>query len=171
MPESMVWTNALVRLSTTTVGMTFGTTTTAEGSTGLYNVSEYVMRARLMREFDEHDDTTMGLTDHSRIPGLESWEVELEMTQTFHGAVPSWGAGNSPRSLDDLLYDLAASKVTFIAAIRTCNTARSCDNAEYWGPVRAFRHTPMDGTVGDLLRVNPVFRSAGNITRVTSATG
>lgn len=172
---SMVFTNALVRVSTSTSNIALGTTTSAEGSTGLYDISGYVMRTRLMREFDEHDDTVMGLTDHSRIPGLESWAVELELTQQFHAAVPANSTGganvNSNRSLDDLLFDLTQSKPKFIVAIRACNTARSCDNPEYWGQVRAFSHSPLDGAVGDLLMTNPAFRSAGNIARITSATG
>lgn len=172
---SMVFTNAYVRVATSTANITFGTTTSAEGSTGFYNLSQYVMRVRLTREFDEHDDTTMGLTDHSRIPGLESWEVELDLTQQYHGAIPANSTGgadiSSPRSVDDLLYELTASKPRVIVAVRACNTARSCDNPEYWGQARLFRHSPATGAVGELLMTNPVFRSAGNIARITSATG
>jgi len=167
---SMVFTNALIRVATSTAP-SFGTTTTAEGSTGLYDLSPYVMRCRLTREFDEHDDTTMGLTDHSRIPGLESWEVELELTQQFHGTLTGWSGGASGRSLDDLLYELTASKPRCTVAVRACNTARASDNPEYYGTARFFRHSPLNGAVGDLLMTNPVFRSAGNINRVVSATG
>lgn len=164
---SMVWTNALIRLSTTssTAAVVIGTTTTGgtpEG-TGLTDISSYVARCSLTREFDEHDDTVMGLTAHSRTPGLGSWGVELEMLQ-------GWETGGGLVNVDRFLNDIIAARAKVWAAVRTCNTARTSDNPEYYGMVRLFTHTPYDGSIGDLLKTNPAFRSAGSLARAVCAT-
>lgn len=151
---SFVFTNALVRISTSTSPAT-------PEAAGMTNVSGQVSRVRLTREFDEHDDTHMGLTAHSRTPGLENWNVDLELNQSFTGA-----AGTN---IDDLLHTIIDGKVKMRVAVRTCNGARSSDNPEYFGSARLFTHSPYDGAVGDLLKTNPSFRSAGNLSRFTSA--
>src|SRR5688572_31402596 len=126
---SMVWTNALIRVSTTssTGSVVIGTTTTGgtpEG-TGFFDISAYVARASMTREFDEHDDTTFGLTAHSRTPGLGSWGAELEMLQGME-------TGASLINVDRVLNDIIAARGRVWVAIRTCNTDRSSDNPEYY---------------------------------------
>jgi len=162
---SQVWTNALIRVSTTssTAAAVVGTTTTGAVSegTGMTDISAYAGRCNLTREFDEHDDTVFGLTAHSRTPGLGSWGAELEMMQGFDAVGVN---------VDRFLNDIIASRGRVWVSMRACNTARSSDNPEYYGLARIFSHTPFDGAVGDLLKTNPAFRSAGSLLRAVCAT-
>src|SRR6185295_16995073 len=124
---SQIFTNALIRVSTTssTSVAVVGTTTTGgtpEGS-GMNDISAYTARCQMVREFDEHDDTVFGLTAHSRIPGLGSWGAELEMMQGFDV---------TGVNVDRFLNDIIASRGRVWVSIRACNTARSSDNPEFF---------------------------------------
>ena len=163
---SIIFNQAQVRLSTTTSTGTvvIGTTTTGgtpEGS-GLTDFSAFVARVRINRDFDEHDDTVMGMSAHSRVPGLESWDMEMELIQEF--------SNSAALNIDKRLHDIIDGRLKIVAAIRPVAAARSSDNPEYYGHVRLFSHTPMDGAVGDLLKTTPSFRSAGSLTRSVCAT-
>src|SRR5262245_59144083 len=74
MPE-LIFNNAQVFLGTSS---SIGST-----SAGVFDISTFVTRIRLQRQFDLHDDTRMGLTAHSRIAGIEDWTAELELLQDF----------------------------------------------------------------------------------------
>ena len=157
---SMVLTNAYVRLSTTTSSSAAIVGTT--GDTGMIDISPAVMKVTMKRTFDQHDDTHMGLTAHSRIPGLESWEMTCELLQDYHSAAAP--------PVDELLDSIISGRLKVLAAVRPINAARTTDNPEYWGPVRLFSHSPIDGSVGDLLKTPAALLSAGNLTRAVCAT-
>ena len=154
---SIIFNNAQVRIATST-SLAVGTTN--DGA--LKDISAFVSRVRLNRDFDEHDDTVMGMSAHSRTPGLESWETEVEMIQEFSTL--------ANLNVDRLLHDIIDGRIKVSMAIRPVSAARSSDNPEYYGHVRLFTHSPMDGAVGDLLKTTPSFRSAGSLFRAVCTT-
>lgn len=127
------------------------------------DISTRVRSVRLSYTADEHDDTVMGLTSHSRVQGLFSWDVELECLQDFD-------SGGTPNSIDELFFDLLDNKVKFNVCVRPVAGVRSSDNPEYQGPVRVRSHDPVTGAVGDLLTTRIPLMSAGNLSRKTSGT-
>lgn len=140
---SQVFTNAYVMLTSSTQAL-----------------HSQLTSVRLNRTFDEHDDTRFGMTDHSRIPGLGSWSLELE-------GVSEYGSTETV-PLDSIL----AAKVggaAFTVAVRPFNAARSSDNPEYTGQVRLFEYQPVGGGVGDLLKTPIRLLSAGSLTRVVTS--
>lgn len=156
---SVIFNNAKVMLSTTTCS---GITTT-----GMYDISAIVSRVRLNMEAAEVDDTVMGMEYRSRLPGLKSWQVDLELLQDFAAAVATPFPVENP---DKVLFAIYDDNPRVIISVRPDNAIRSSCNPDYYGPARLFGYSPLDGAVGDLLKVNPSFRSAGNIIRsVTSS--
>lgn len=135
-------------------------TSTAMGSTsGGLDISKWVTRVRLQRQFDLHDDTRMGHTAHSRIAGIEDWTAELEILQDFAST-----SIDDTHGMDKLLASILGVRSRL--CIRPVSAARSSDNPEFDGPVMLEAYNPMDGAVGDLLKITIPFRSAGNLSRL-----
>jgi hypothetical protein len=154
MPE-LIFNNAQVFLGTSSA---IGST-----SAGVFDISTFVTRIRLQRQFDLHDDTRMGLTAHSRIAGIEDWTAELELLQDFASTSVAAAMG-----LDKLIASILGVRARM--AIRPVLAARSSDNPEFDGIVMLESYSPMDGAVGDLLKLTIPFRSAGSLTRTVAAT-
>lgn len=123
------------------------------------DISDHVTSLTLTRRFELLEDTRMGLTAKSRIPGLEEWQFEVEIIQDFQ----STGAG-----IEKLLAQLSTSTSAFPIRVRGVNANRSSDNPEYSGNVFLESWTPFRGNVGELLKTTVPFVSAGNITRTVT---
>jgi hypothetical protein len=163
----VIFNNAEVILGTSTAMMSTTTATSTTTNAAPYDISVFVKRVKLQRQFDLHDDTRMGHTAHSRIAGLEDWTAELELLQDFQiGSILTNNAGGGlPTSLDKLIASILGVRAQL--AIRPILGARSSDNPEFNGAVMLESYSPMDGAVGDLLSITIPFRSAGNLARIT----
>ena len=166
MPE-LIFNNAQVLLST---GTAYGSSTTSTTLTTLYDISDYVTRVRLQRQFDLHDDTRMGLTAHSRIAGIEDWTAELEVLQDFGSTTIPFGLTQfaAPTGIDKLIASILGVKARM--CLRPVDAVRSSDNPEFDGVVMLESYSPLDGSVGDLLKLTIPFKSAGSLNRWTSST-
>ncbi len=140
---TMIFSNAYLRLTTTS-----------------QDLSALCKRVSLRTEFEEQDDTRMGMTSRSRVPGLNSWSVEAEFVQEFQST--------EPIPLDKLFGPMVGNSAAVELAMRPVNAGRSSDNPEYRGNVRLFQYNPIDGAVGDVADVTVRFLSAGNLTRSAS---
>ena len=147
-PSPIIFTNAYFAFATSTGAVTI-------------DFSNHVQAIRLTFSADEQDDTVMGLTSHSRVQGLFSWTGEVDLLQDFE----STGA----TAVDAKFFDLLNNKIKFNMAIRPFNAARSSDNPEYNGLVRVFQHNPLQGAVGDLLKITVPLMSAGNLNRTVTS--
>lgn len=158
----------LLGTSTAMVSTASGTSTTT--NIAPYDISAFVRRVRLQRQYDLHDDTRMGHTAHSRIAGLEDWTAELEVLQEFQTCTIATNntGGGVPTNIDKLVSSILG--VRAMIAIRPVAGSRTSDNPEFQGPVMLESYSPIDGAVGDLLSMTIPFRSAGNLTRYTSTT-
>jgi hypothetical protein len=149
----VVWKNAMLIIGTTMTGTT---------GIARIDVSDHVKSLTLTRKFDLLDDTRMGLTAHSRIPGLEMWTAEAELIQEFL-TTQSGGAG-----LDGFLASLIG--VTPIPIeIRPVNAIRTSDNPGFIGNAIMESYTPFKGEAGSLLTTVVPFQSAGSLTRIATS--
>ena len=146
---AVIYTNALVMLSTST-------------STGLNDVCNSVMKLELPRDADEHDDTVMGLTAHSRVIGLEKWSFKMTMLQSFSTA----DGGLNTNSLLSTLYTLSKAGSKFLMKVQAFGgtSTVSASNPNWSGLVVLKNYSPINGGVGDLLKTDVEFLGSGNLT-------
>ena len=151
---SEIFTNASVIISTST-------------AVGSNDLSNRVMKLVLTREGDEHDDTVMGLTAHSRIIGLEKWSFKTDMIQSFSTS----DGGLNTNQLLNTLYSLRTSlNQKFMVTVRKDATAiRSTSNPEWSGLCVLKGYDPINGGVGDLLKSSVEFLGSGNLSQVTTS--
>lgn len=171
---SVIFTDAQVLLATSTAAVGSSATATGTGATTPFDLSDFVTAVRISYTADEHDDTVMGLTAHSRVQGLFSYDVELELLQDFTSTnvtrLNSTGH-MSVTGIDKLFFDLIDNKAKVACFIKpVASVARSSDNPEYHATVRVRSHQPMTGAVGDLLKTTVPLMSAGNLLRLVGTT-
>ncbi len=151
---SEIFTNARVLVSTST-------------ATGTRDLSNRTMKVGLTRDGDEHDDTVMGMTAHSRVIGLEKWSFKMDVIQSFS----TTDQGENTNSIFRELYNLRSSaQQKFLVNIRKTNgTARSASNPEWEGLCVLKNYDPLNGAVGDLLKTSIELLGSGNLSEYTSS--
>lgn len=150
---SQILNNARLVLSTST-------------STGLWDLSPRTMKLELPRDADEHDDTVMSMTAHSRVIGLEKWSFKTTLLQSFTSAD---GSVNTNTILNTLYaYSKAGNK--FLVTVRYDNSlARGVSNPEWSGLCVLKNYSPLVGSVGDLQKTDVEFLGSGNLSEVTTS--
>jgi hypothetical protein len=125
------------------------------------------MKLELSRDADEHDDTVMGLTAHSRVIGLEKWSFKTTLIQSLSTA----DGGENTDSLMNTLYDLSKSGGKFMVSVKYNSTAAlGPGNPVYSGLCALKNFNPLTGSVGDLQKSDCEFLGSGNLSRsVTSS--
>lgn len=151
---SEIFNNAYVLISTST-------------ATGTRDMSNRVTKVTLERDGDEHDDTVMGLTAHSRVIGLESWQFSMGMLQSFS---TTDGGENTNKVLREL-YNTSKSGNKFLVSVRKHSTQLLGENNPTWSGLCVLKnYNPLDGEVGDLLKTEVSFLGSGNLSEsVTSS--
>lgn len=151
---SEIFNSAFVNVSTST-------------ATGTRDISNRVMKLTLERDADEHDDTVMGMTAHSRVIGLESWQFSLGMLQSFSTA----DAGENTNTLLSTLYSYCKSGNKFLVEVRKHSTQLKGLNNPTWSGLCVLKnYNPIDGEVGDLMKTDVTFLGSGNLSEsVTSS--
>lgn len=132
--------------------------------TASQDVSDHVTEVRLSQSWAEVDDTRMGVTAKSRVPGLETWDANVTLIQDFQ----STGAAIEKLLAQFALNSQQSAPVAFPIRVRPVNANRSSDNPEWSGNVYMFGWSPISGAVGELLKNTVPFLSAGNLTRSVS---
>jgi hypothetical protein len=151
---SEIFNNAYVLVSTST-------------GTGTRDLSNRVMKVTLERDGDEHDDTVMGMTAHSRVIGLESWQFSMGLLQSFSTS----DAGENTNSIMRELYALSKAGQKFLVTVRKNSTQLlGLANPTWSGLCVLKNYNPLDGEVGDLLKTDVTFLGSGNLSEsVTSS--
>lgn len=153
---SMIFNNAKVILSTST-------------SDGANDISASVTKVTLERKYDLHENTHMGQTAKSRIAGLEEWTMSIDVLQSFS---TGQAATESQLNIDKLLatlVDICTTGKSFMVHLRPVNTERSSDNPEYKGLAVLESYSPVDGEVGDLLKMTIPLQSADSLQRIATS--
>jgi hypothetical protein len=152
---AVIYTNCKVLLSTST-------------ATGTRDVSNRVMKLDLPRDADEHDDTVMGLTAHSRVIGLEKWSFKMTMLQSFSTAD---GGENTNTLLSNMYTQSKAGTKTLMTVSAFGGTSTvSAANPTWSGLVVLKGYSPIVGGVGDLLKTDVEFLGSGNLTEALTTT-
>jgi hypothetical protein len=146
---SVIYTNAKVLLSTST-------------ATGTRDMSNRVMKLELPRDADEHDDTVMGLTAHSRVIGLEKWSFKMTMLQAFT-------TGDGGENTNSILATTFTRSQAGLKSLMTVSafggtSTVSTSNPTWSGLVVLKNYSPILGGVGDLLKTDVEFLGSGNLT-------
>lgn len=121
------------------------------------DVSQYVTQVELPIEFEALEDTTMGDSGRSRIPGLQDSSISITFTQDF-------GVGE----LDEIMFGLLGTVATI--SVRPTSAAVSTNNPMYVGDYLISQWQPFGNSVGELATVEvewPLSDPTG-ISRVTS---
>lgn len=152
MPE--ILNNAYVLISTST-------------ATGTRDMSNRVTKVTLERDGDEHDDTVMGMSAHSRVIGLESWQFNMGMIQSFSTA----DAGENTNKVLRELYGVSKAGSKFLVTVRKHSTQLLGEGNPTWSGLCVLKnYNPLDGEVGDLLKTEVTFLGSGNLSEsVTSS--
>jgi len=100
---------------------------------------------------DIQEDTAMGDTSRSRLPGLKDWSVKLELNQDFAAS-----------QTDALLFPLVGAAGVTIA-IKAVNAATSATNPEYQGTAILDGYSPIAGSVGDKASVSVNFQCSNGV--------
>lgn len=138
-------------------------TSTASGSN---DVSNRVMKLTLERDADEHDDTVMGLSAHSRVIGLESWQFSMGMLQSFS----TTDGGLNTNALLSTLYTVSKNGGKFMVTVRKHSTQLLGVGNPTWSGLCVLKnYNPIDGEVGDLLKTDVTFLGSGNLAESTTS--
>ena len=153
---SVSYTNAKVLLSSSTASPTI-------------DVSNRVMKLDLPRDADEHDDTVMGLTAHSRVIGLEKWSFKMTMLQSFTTA----DGGENTNSILATMYTRPKSGLKNLMSVQAFGgtSTNSVSNPVWYGLVVLKNYSPIVGGVGDLLKTDVEFLGSGNLSEVYTTAG
>ncbi len=151
---SEIYTDAFVLISTST-------------ALGTRDMSTRTMKIDLPRDADEHDDTVMGLTAHSRVIGLEKWSFKMTMLQSFSTS----DGGENTNSILSTLYTLSKAGSKVLMSVRCFNARpKGVSNPTFSGLVVLKNYSPIQGGVGDLLKTDVEFLGSGNLSEsVTSS--
>lgn len=101
------------------------------------------------------DTTTFGQVAKTRVGGLQDNKLTIEFVQDF-----------ALSSVDQTLYPLIGTLVSF--NIKPTNAATTSINPAYTGSVLITEYKPLDGKVGDLLKMSVTWPLSGTITRAIS---
>lgn len=152
---SEIFNSAFVNISTST-------------AVGTWDMSARVTKVSLERDGDEHDDTVMGMSAHSRVIGLESWKFSMGMIQSFSSA----DSLPNTNSLLSSLYTLSKSGGKFFVQVRKHSTQLLGLNNPTWSGLCVLKgYKPLDGSVGDLLKTDVDFLGSGNLSESVTSSG
>ena len=146
---SVIYTNAKVLLSTST-------------AVGTRDFSNRVMKLELPRDADEHDDTVMGLTAHSRVIGLEKWSFKMTLLQAF--TTVDGGENTNTILASTFTRSQAGLKSMMTVSAFGGTSTVSASNPTWSGLVVLKNYSPILGGVGDLLKTDVEFLGSGNLT-------
>src|SRR5574343_286390 len=152
---SEIFNSAFVNISTST-------------AVGTRDMSNRVMKVSLQRDGDEHDDTVMGMTAHSKVIGLESWQFDMSMLQSFS----TTDGGENTNSILRELYTLSKSGSKFFVQVRKHSTQLFGLSNPTWSGLCVLKgYKPLDGSVGDLLKTDVTFLGSGNLSESVTSSG
>ena len=131
----------------------------------LTDLSEYVRSVTLNIEAELIDDTTMGDDFRSMIGGLQSFSVDVTMTQSYDARAGSKGVESTKATkaivaggIDKLLFDNLGKVVPII--VRPNSAALAAGNPEYRANVILSTHSALSGNVGELHETTVRFASS-----------
>lgn len=120
------------------------------------DLSACVKQITLNYKAEQQDDTAMGDTARSRIPGLLDWDFEVEFFQDYAAS-----------KVDATLFSLVGA-APFAVEIRGDGAAVGSTNPKYTGNATLESYVPVGGVVGESQMAPAKFLGVGALTRATS---
>lgn len=130
--------------------------TNAFVSINAVNLSAFVKQVTLNWKAEQQDDTAMGDTARSRIPGLKDWDFDVEFFQDYAAS-----------AVDATLFSLVGA-APFAVEIRGDGAAVSATNPKYTGNATLESYQPVAGEVGQNQMAPTRFLGVGTLTRATA---
>lgn len=125
------------------------------------DISDHTKSITLRYEAELLDDTVMGCTTRSNLPGLLNWNIEAEVLQDFAGG-----------SVDATLFALVGAAAFPVKCRKSKTDAISATNPEYQGNGVLDGYTPLTGGVGELgtttINIRPGGRTTATLVRDTT---
>jgi len=130
--------------------------TNAYVSINSVDLSAFVKQVTLDWKAEVQDDTSMGATARSRLPGLRDWSFDVEFFQ-----------GYGASEVDATLFSLVGASA-FAVELRGDGAAVSATNPKYTGTALLENYQPVAGTVGEAQMAPARFVGRGTLTRATA---
>ena len=121
------------------------------------DLSDHVLSASLNYAADLQEDTAMGDTTRTRIPGLLDWSLEVTFKQDFAGS-----------NVDATLFTLVGAAAFAVIIRPDKSDSITATNPNFTGNAVLESYPPLGGGVGDLAQATAVFQSAGALSRAVS---
>ncbi len=106
------------------------------------DVSDWVKSVTINYSADMLEDTAMGDTTHSKLPGLKDWSMDFEFYQDFV---------DDGLDEDMTLWFMAGTSVN--VEVRATSAVRGATNPAYCGLGQIESWTPIAGSVGEMAMV------------------
>jgi hypothetical protein len=120
------------------------------------DLSDHVRSVKINYSAETPDNTAMGATTHSRLPGLKDWSVDVEFNQDFAAA-----------NVDATLFPLVGA-AAFAIELRGVNATVTATNPKWTGNALLADYSPVGNKVGDLAVAPIKLVGTGALTRGTS---
>ncbi len=120
------------------------------------DLSTSVRQVTLNYSAEQQDDTAMGDSARSRIPGLKDWSLDIEFFQDYAAS-----------KVDATLFSLIGA-APFAIEIRGDSGSVSATNPKYTGNATLESYQPVAGTVGENQMAPVRLMGVGTLTRATS---
>ncbi len=122
------------------------------------DLSPHVAEVTVNRNTEMVDDTAMGDTFRSNLPGLQTWDMDILFHQDY-----------STGAVDDTIFPiLACAAVCF--ELRPRNVCTTVINPSFSGEMAIESYPPIGGRIGELMDARMTARSAGGtITKASSS--
>lgn len=103
------------------------------------NLSAYVKQARLSAQVDAKEDTAMGASVHTNLPGLQNWSLQIDFKQDYASS-----------QVDATLWPLFIAGTTFTWKVRPTTGSISATNPEFSATGFITEYPPVGGAVGEV---------------------
>lgn len=120
------------------------------------DLSDHVKQIKVNYNAETPENTAMGSSTKTRLPGLKDWSVEIEFNQDYAAA-----------KVDATMFPLVGAAAVAVE-FRPDAGARAVTNPAYTGSALLADYTPLGNKVGDVASAPIKLMGTGTLSRQTS---
>lgn len=120
------------------------------------DLSDHVRSVKINYKAETPENTAMGASTKSRLPGLLDWDMDIELNQ-------DWAAAKT----DATLFPLVGA-AAFTVDVQPVNAARSATNPSYTGSALLADYPPLGQKVGEVATTTIKLMGTGTLSRATA---
>lgn len=129
--------------------------TNAYCSINSVDLSDHVRSIKVNYSAETPDNTAMGSSTHTRLPGLLDWSIDVEFNQDYASA-----------KVDATLFSLVGA-AAFAIEVRPVNATVTATNPKLTGNALLADYSPIGNKVGDVATAPIKLVGTGTLTRGT----